>query len=71
MTEVRLVGWRPGLQSESLIQAIYHHAGIPLREAKSLVEDLLAGRSIAVSFSDAAQADAFRALAGTLCARCE
>jgi hypothetical protein len=42
-----------------------------LPEAKSLVEELLAGRSIAVSFADAAQADTFRALACRLGAQCE
>jgi hypothetical protein len=71
MTEVRLAGWSHGLQVVSLIQAKIDRAGIRLPEAKSLVEDLLAGRSIAVSFTDAAQADAFRALAGRLGARCE
>jgi len=46
-------------------------AGIGLPEAKSLVEDLLAGRAVVVSFADAAGADAFRTLAGRLSAQCE
>jgi hypothetical protein len=71
MTEVRLVGWRKGLRTVSLIQAMYHHAGIRLPEAKALVEDLLAGRPVAVSFTNAAHADAFRALASRLGAQCE
>jgi ribosomal protein L7/L12 len=71
MTEVRLVGWRKGLQVVSLIKAMYNYAGVRLPEAKALVEELLSGRSIAVSFTDAAQADAFRALASTLGAQVE
>jgi hypothetical protein len=71
MTEVRLVGRNHGLKVVSLIQAIQEHAGIRLREAKAFVEELLVGRSIAVSFTDAAQADAFRELASRLGARCE
>jgi hypothetical protein len=55
----------------SLFRAIHEHAGIRLREAKALVEELLAGRSIAVSFTDAAHADAFRALVVKLGAQCE
>jgi len=71
MTEVNIVGWRKGLLTVSLIRAMHDHAGIRLREAKALVEELLSGRSIAVSFTDAAQADAFRALASRLGAHCE
>jgi len=71
MAEVRLVGWSKGLKVVSLIQAMIDQPGIRLPEAKSLVEELLAGRSIAVSFTDAAQADAFRELASRLGAQCE
>ena len=71
MTEVRLVGWSPGLKVVSLIQAMMDCAGIGLPEAKSLVEDLLAGRAVVVSFADAAGADALRTLAGRLSAQCE
>jgi hypothetical protein len=49
MAEVRRVGWSKGLKVVSLIQAIQEHAGIRLREAKALVEELRAGRMIAVS----------------------
>jgi hypothetical protein len=71
MTEIKIVGRRKGLLTVSLIQAIHEHAGTRLPEAKSLVEELLAGRSIAVSFADAAQADTFRALPCRLGAQCE
>jgi ribosomal protein L7/L12 len=71
MTEVRLVGWSPGLKSVSLIKAICDHAGVPLREAKGLVEDLMAGHAIVVSFTDAARRDDFRELACRLGAQCE
>jgi hypothetical protein len=71
MTEVKIVGWRKGLLTVSLIQAIQQHTAIRLREAKALVEELLAGRSIAVSFTDGSQADAFRTLVVKLGAQCE
>ncbi len=71
MTEVRIGGWRPGLLTVSLIQALREHAEIDLPDAKALVEELLAGRSIRVSFTDARQAGAFRALASHLGAQCE
>ena len=71
MTEVRLVGWNKGLQTVSLIKAICDHAGVSLSEAKFLVEELLDGRSVAVSFANAAKMNEFREVARRLGARCE
>ena len=71
MVEVKLVSWSKGLKVVSLIRAMIDHAGIRLPEAKALVEDLLGGRSVVVSFTDAAQADAFRERVSRLDAQCE
>lgn len=43
MKPIRLVGYRPGLNSVALIRALNEHCGLPLAESKNIVEELIAG----------------------------
>jgi hypothetical protein len=47
--EVVLRGWRPGLRKISLADALVEYAGLPLPEAKHLVDRLLAGEAVRVT----------------------
>ena len=63
MTTLRLIGWRKGLRSVSLVTAIVEHAGTSLVHAKGCLERLLDGEQVALTFRDEHQRDKFRALA--------
>jgi hypothetical protein len=47
--EVVLRGWHPGLRKISLADALVEYAGLPLPEAKHLVDRLLAGDAVRVT----------------------
>jgi hypothetical protein len=51
MTNVTLIGWRPGIQTVSLILAVKEQVG-SLKAAKALVESLIDGQEITIQFDD-------------------
>jgi ribosomal protein L7/L12 len=59
MTRVALTGWVPGLNKVALIKLVRTHADLGLRDAKHLVDDLLAGEPAVVTFDEADQARVF------------
>jgi hypothetical protein len=71
MIELRLVGWKKGLQTISLIHAVREYAGTPMSGAKSIVEDLLRGQVMTLQFSDRTKMETFRDLAEKLGVICE
>lgn len=56
---VILDGWKPGMQKASLTKLIRSSASKGLAEAKFCTDEVLAGRPVALTFSTAADADAF------------
>jgi hypothetical protein len=60
MTSIRLVGWKPGLQTVSLVLVVMKHTGASLIEAKGLVERLLDGNPVDLSFPDRKTCELFR-----------
>jgi hypothetical protein len=56
---VRLIGWKPGLRTVSLIEAVLDCSTGSLAVAKEAVEDLLAGRQVTLTFRDEAVRDEF------------
>jgi 16S rRNA U1498 N3-methylase RsmE len=52
MIEVKLNGWRPGLNKVALTKILQSHASLTLGEAKRSTDDLLAGKSVIVSVPD-------------------
>ena len=69
---VILAGWKPGMVKISLVKMIRSSTGRGLAEAKSCVDEVLAGRSVILAFPTATDADKFCADAqrlGTLARR--
>ncbi len=56
---VRLTGWKQWLLKISLTQAIRGGSGRSLAEAKSLTDELLAGKTITLTFTNGTDADRF------------
>ena len=71
MTALKLVGWEKGIKTVSLINAICEYTGSSLSQAKSLVEELLAGKAITIEFADDATMKAFRSRAISFGTRCQ
>jgi ribosomal protein L7/L12 len=44
--ELVIAGWRPGLKTISLMDALRRYKGVGLKQAKQEVDGLLAGQSI-------------------------
>lgn len=63
MTSLRLIGWKAGLQSVSLVQAMKEHSTGSLIEAKKLLDELLDGREITLAFETEGQRSKFHRLA--------
>jgi hypothetical protein len=60
MTKLRLTGWRDGIQSVSLAGTLSQHVG-SLTEAKCLLEKLLDGDEVELSFETDEDRELFRA----------
>lgn len=64
MSSLLLKGWRPGLQTVSLIRAVREFSTVDtLAEAKDVVEALLSGRQVTLRFATNAARERFRHLA--------
>jgi ribosomal protein L7/L12 len=63
MVQVRITGWRPGLNTVALTKTLQSELGWGLAAAKHATDDVLAGKP--VSF-DLADADAAHRIAATL-----
>jgi hypothetical protein len=59
MTTLRLIGWKPGLRTVSLIEAVRDCSTGSLASAKEAVEHLLAGGEITLAFADESVRDEF------------
>jgi hypothetical protein len=53
MNTIRITGWKPGLQTISMIVALRGYANLGLTEAKSIVDRVLAGEVVEVQAYDA------------------
>lgn len=51
MTKIRLTGWQTGMQKISLTKLLQAEAGLPLPDAKRVVDDILERRSVSVDVS--------------------
>lgn len=60
MTKLRMVGWKPGLQTVSFVELLKNEATGSLAEAKRLVDALLDGGELEVAFESEAKARSFR-----------
>ena len=49
MSDLVITGWKPGLQTISLIQLLRAKSDMGLRQAKLAVEDLMCGKEIRLS----------------------
>jgi hypothetical protein len=63
MKTLQLVGWKTGLQSVSLVQAMKEYSTGSLVEAKRLLDELLDGREVILAFETDEQRAEFRRLA--------
>lgn len=63
MKTLELVGWKPGLQTVSLIEAVKIYSTGSLVKAKREVERLLAGETVLLNFESEEERTAFRAKA--------
>lgn len=59
-TTLRMVGWKTGLQTVSLIQLVKEESTGSLSTAKRLVQALLEGNAVDVSFGSQTGAKAFQ-----------
>ncbi len=66
LTRLELVGWRPGLQTVSLTQALRDHGSMSLWQAKKEVERLLVGETVVVEFATEKSKEMFREIAERL-----
>jgi ribosomal protein L7/L12 len=66
MKTLKLTGWRDGMQTVSLIKAVKEHSTGSLAEAKKLVEDMLDGSPVTLSFESEERCEEFRRLASSL-----
>ena len=55
--EVRLTEWRPGAAKVAAVGLLKWYCDLDLSDAKSLVDELLEGRSASVRVSDRTEAD--------------
>jgi hypothetical protein len=46
MSDLIITGWKPGLQTISLMQLLRANSGMGLQQAKQAVDDLLDGKEI-------------------------
>ena len=66
MTAVRLTGWRKGLRTVSLVQAVNEYATGSLESAKRVVDELLDGRAVTLTIPDDVRGEEFRRVASEL-----
>jgi hypothetical protein len=66
MYELKLISWKRGLQTVSLIQAIKEHSTLSLIESKSEVEKLLAGNIVKLYLASETRRDEFKSIAKSL-----
>jgi hypothetical protein len=70
MMELVITGWKPGVKTISLMDALRKYGGVGLKQAKQQVDALLAGESIHLSGLDdavAAQARSELETLGCIC----
>ena len=60
MTTIRLTGWRKGLRTVSLVQAVNKYATDSLASAKHAVDQLLEGHQVTLTIPDEARREEFR-----------
>jgi hypothetical protein len=66
MTTLELTGWRPGLNTVALIDAVRTTRNKSLADAKRTVERLLAGEKVVLEFDTEKDREAFRRTAVSL-----
>jgi hypothetical protein len=66
MTTLELTGWRPGLNTVALIDAVRTSRNKSLIDAKRTVERLLAGETVLLEFDTEEEKQAFRRTAESL-----
>lgn len=66
MTTLRLVGWKKGLRTVSLVEAVMRYSTGSLVASKQLIDELLDGREVVLSFPDEIGRDEFARLAEEL-----
>ena len=69
MPVVKVVGWMPGVLTISLIKLVREATGSDLAQAKSMVDELLEGKSFEVTFTDVEAAESFAGRAEAIGAR--
>ncbi len=57
MSEIHIVGWRPGLEKIGMTRLLREQAGLRLKEAKDCTDRVLEGETIVLPMSDASQAE--------------
>ena len=70
MTTLQIAGWKKGMNTVALMKAVQHHSTGSLATAKTLVEDLLAGKEVVLEFADEDARESFRREAAQLGAIC-
>jgi hypothetical protein len=66
MSQVRLSGWKPGLEKVRLNHLLREQAGLSLSAAHAVVNRLLNGESVAIDLSDSVAAQTFAESANAL-----
>jgi len=66
MVMIRITGWKPGVNTVHAIKLIRNKAQIPLNEALSLVNDVLAGKNSSLRLSNIENASELVNLLNTL-----
>lgn len=66
MIVARMVSYSPGLQTVLLIKAIHEHTGVSLAESKNVVEQLISGEKVVVTFRSSEDLVRFRQVAAEL-----
>ncbi len=69
--KVTLTGWKTGLKTVSLIEAIKAHSGLGLVASKALVDELLEGEVMSLEFESKENAITFQKVAQSLGAICQ
>jgi hypothetical protein len=66
MIKVKLIGWKKGLQTISLIKLTQQLSNNSLSSAKDLIEQLISGKEVTLTFQDESTSDKFKKEAAIL-----
>jgi len=66
MTKLELIGWKQGIQTVSVIEAVQNYSTTSLVRAKHLVEQVLGGHTVELTFENETKMKEFKRIVEAL-----